>query len=242
MRDSKGNPLDLTAYNTAPAGVVAYAVNVFCPLDPVIPITATIIAPAQGQLSLLLPKAISTEPNIYKVEAWAASDKGDVLATAVYKEDFLLSVEASLLARANNPNMSLGPITISEVRAQLRDYPELNEYWQQHEYSVEEIVRSIILPIYTFNETPPPVRQYSGANFPYRSQWLDGTVANLMRTASIWLLRNSRTLKYGDGTTESDKDKFDIYYKIAESKWQAYRQFCKDQKVAINLRTPAGIH
>jgi hypothetical protein len=58
----------------------------------------------------------------------------------------------------------------------------------------------------------------------------------------MWMLRNSRTIRYADGTVESDKEKFADYLRIAETKWMLYLQFCKDQKAAINLRTNVGIH
>lgn len=242
IRDAAGNPVNLSAYTTPPAGVIAYFSDVFCPAGDVYSAVSSVSDAVGGVITITIPVGVTQRPGIYKAEFWLVTDNTQPLTTARIKDETLVSVESSLMLRAQNLTQDPGPLTIGEVRMQLRDYPELNEYWRQHEFSVAEIVHSMIQPIYMWNETPPPIAKYNGTTFPYRHQWLEAVTANLMRTASAWLLRNARTIKYADGMTESDKDKYDQYLKLAEMKWQNYKQFCMDQKYAINLREIPGIH
>jgi hypothetical protein len=244
MRDGNGVPIDMAAlgYDEAPYGVWVLLSNALCPHAPVyVSASAAVSSGDPTSVVFAIPPQAAAIPGIYLAEIWIVSDIDEPETTGVIVNKALVSVEASLLSRKLG-NTTPGPITVQEVRLQLRDFPELNTYWQQREFSLAEVVHSILQPIYVWNETPPDVIRYDAGNFPYRNKWLEAAAANLMRIAANWLVRNSRTIKYGDGMTESDKDKFQAYYTLSEAKWQEYKQFCADQKVALNLRSGVGIH
>jgi hypothetical protein len=246
LRDANGNPINLTPYITAPAGVRVYIANALCPGAPITTINATVVNPLTGQISFVVPPELYRVPGIYTAEIIGFTDSSDVFSTAGVRDSFLLSIEGSLLTRldASNTGMSMpGPITLGQIRMQLRDGPVANEYWQNYEFSPAEIVHSLLLPIQLWNSTNPVVAKFDASNFPYRQQWLDATVANLMKISALWFLRNSRTIKYADGTVDgSDKDKFNYYYQVSEQKWKEYEAWCIQTKVIANLRSNAGIH
>jgi hypothetical protein len=240
LRDSSGVPVDLSGFIDAPALIKAYVANALCHDSKIEHVNATIEDAEIGKIKFNLPASIGMNPGIYEAEVWAAEDSANFQGSVKFQNTFLISIERSLLARSAG-SIAVGPITIGEVRMQLRDFPQLNEYWNNNEFSTAEIVHSLIQPIYVWNETPPPVIKYSASSFPYRSKWLDATTANLMRTAAAWLLRNHRTIRYADGTVDSDKDKYREYLQIAENKWAEYKVFCATEKLAINMRTPPSI-
>lgn len=242
FKDSNGQPIDLSAYAAEPAGIKAYITNALCTQATIYEATATFLDATTGKITVNIPSDISNYPGIYRAEIWVGSDITVDPPIFVYRDTQLISIEQSLYSRTITGSNVMGPLTINEIRLQLRDFPELNEYWRRNEFSVAEMVHSMLQPIYTWNETPPPIAKHTAATFPFRQQWLEATSANLMKTAAAWLLRNHRTLKYADGTTETDKDKYSQYLAIAEQKWAKYEQFCFSQKVAINLNSRPGVH
>lgn len=242
FRDKSGNPIDLASFADEPKGIRVLLADAFCPCAKVYSADGTVDTGVTGRITFQMPTEVAQRPGIYTTEMWALTNVENLLGSGKYRESTITSVEPSLMLRFTETNNDPGPITLNQVRLQLRDFPGVNEYWQQHEFSAAEIVNSMLLPIQAWNSTPPAVASYNGTNFPYRYEWLEGITANLLKTAAMWMLRNSRTIRYADGTVESDKEKFADYLRIAETKWMLYLQFCKDQKAAINLRSNAGIH
>ncbi len=136
--------------------------NALCPCQPVK--GELIFAdPANGNVCAVVPPRIANSPGIYQVEAILASNKGN----PVIKESMLLSVERSLLGRftgSGSAGQGAGPLTLGEIRTQLRDFPALNTAWDTAEFSDKEIVHALLQPVMAFNEMPPRGAAFTANN------------------------------------------------------------------------------
>lgn len=184
-----------------------------------------------SRLCFTVPEYVANNPGIYTAEMviYDAANRPQA------SDSTLVSVERSLHLRTIAPgNTQRGPLTIGEIRTQLRDYPVLNSYWQNVEFSDAEILHAITEPIRCFNETLPRVLSYGPSSFPFRHHWLQAVCASLLRISATSYMRNSRRITYGDNKTSDDKDKYSAYAQMAEMKWREYQAFCSQQQITAN--------
>lgn len=187
----------------------------------------TISEPAtNGVACFAIPKKLAAAPGIYHVEWRFRNESGDVAAF----ERSLLSIEPTLSQRQAHKR-PLGPITIGEIRMRLRDFPSLNEYWNEYEFNDAEIIRAIVDPVQAYNEMIPFTKTYSPETFPFHYQWLEAVTARLLILGGTWYLREERDVKYADGKVDSNRGKGRTMIQLGESMWQRYREFCHQQKV-----------
>lgn len=126
------------------------------------------------------------------------------------------------------------PLTISDVRLALRDYPDCNELLDDYEFSAREIMDCIREPVDYWNEALPPVSPFTVSNFPFRQHWLNAVIACLLRRIARWYDRNR--LQYSAaGVSVDDRNKGPVYKADAQQMWQEYTQWVTQKKVAINI-------
>lgn len=241
FRDGMGNPLDLVSIMPLPEDApdperkphMVLIQDALCSAGRPVKVEATIATGTDGQVCFEIPAGVTDRPGIYNTEMLLFDLQGRPYA----KDSTLVSVERSLLRDYDNGRrQGDGPLTLGEIRMQLRDYAGLNSAWDNAEFSDAEIVHAILQPIREFNETLPRVLGFTASNFPWRQKWLDGVTATLMRMAANWYMRNSRKIQYGDGKTSDDKNKAAEYLQLAEVKWLEYRRFCEMEQVVANYR------
>lgn len=175
-----------------------------------------------------LPDSILDRPGIYLVQSAIMSGGRP---TSI--QELLVSVEPSLWTIGTDYAAAMGQLTIDRVRVQMRDAPG-GGLVDGYEYSVREIINSLMRPIEFWNSCPPPAFHiYSPAQFPYTYQWLEGTCANLMRTSAIWYLRQSKKMSYSGGLTTDDRDKHGEYLRLAEAMWTKYEMFVREMRLAL---------
>jgi hypothetical protein len=249
FRDGSGTPVDLLAYldevelpppaddddEPSPPPSTAHRVHfadAVCGAGRIITVDGEIDEDGDpSRVCFTVPDSVANHPGIYQAELIVVDAAGRPQAS----DSTLISVERSLHLRTLRPGDSLrGPLTLGEIRTQLRDFPVLNSYWQNVEFSDAEILHAIIEPIRCFNETLPRVLSYGPANFPFRHNWLQAVCAALLRISANSYMRNSRRITYGDNKTTDDRDKFSAYAQMAETKWREYQMFCSQQQVAAN--------
>jgi hypothetical protein len=137
-----------------------------------------------------------------------------------------------------------GPLTITEVRLALRDCPGMNFLLDDYEFTETEIMLCIRKPVDYWNEMPPPVGRYNYANFPFRYQWMEATIAQLLKLAALYYARNR--LKYSAGNvTVDDLGRDEEYQKTSAEMWAEYKEFVKIKKIEFNMelgwgRLPGG--
>lgn len=175
-----------------------------------------------GKLLLIPPDIVMTSPGIYNMDIiWT---QGGV----TYQRQSIVSIEQSLLNRALVTGTH-GPLTLSRIRTKLRDWPESNDLLGVYEFSVAEIVSAMLEPIEYYNETPPHSVYYNTVNFPFRNRWLDATVAKLMITSGIWMMRNQSPIQ-AQGLTNDTRDKYFRIIQLGNTLWEDYKKFCLADK------------
>jgi hypothetical protein len=148
----------------------------------------------------------------------------------------LLSVEPSLFALDAT---SYGPITLEEVRLQLRDNAIENDMLDDVEYDNIEILHSMMQPIRFWNEIPPDLIRYNACNFPYHGAWLKATCANLLRISATWYERNNANIS-GGGVSSGRRDKMNSYLAQAKTYDAEWREFVERKKIEINANDMYG--
>lgn len=125
-------------------------------------------------------------------------------------------------------------LTDLDVRIWLRDNnPEANTLLDDFEFTPEEIRTAMTLTVDYWNDRPPYIRNYDYNKFPYRSQLLMGTAANLLFIAAHRYRRNSLTYQAG-GMSIQDQDKYQQYDGAGQKLWQQYQEWVISNKRALN--------
>lgn len=131
---------------------------------------------------------------------------------------------------------------VSQVRAFMRDYPELNRLIAGYESSNRQIVWAILDTLDDFN-TSPPFTNFGISNFPSRSLLVRGVVCSLLE--SIGLLQTRNHLQFTDGGIQvgvNDKTPFiQSWLQLFRNSYESKKE---RQKVAINIEQAwnGGIH
>ena len=178
-------------------------------------------------LSVKLPDSVIDNVGIYKLEYALLVD-----GRPTQIKSGLVSVEPTAWT-AQDPSINT-MVTINRIRTQMRDSVG-GSVIPGHEYSVEEIVHSLLRPIEYWNDCPPPnsIKFANPYEFPYTYQWMEATVSNLLRISATWYLRQSKKMNYGGSVTTDDRDKYPQYLQLSEQLWQRYVAFVREAKLAI---------
>jgi hypothetical protein len=103
--------------------------------------------------------------------------------------------------------MSIAPLSLeqftSEVRAFIRDFPELNRLISGEESSDRMIKYCASLALDEFNTTPP-LSSYTLANFPSRSILMQLSMCHLLTSVGILKSRNRFTYQDSGFSVESE--------------------------------------
>src|SRR6187399_126598 len=209
ITDSNGNPVDICACiaDDGSGNTGKVVVRIKAAMDPCAPIyeiTATVVDCTTGTIRFELPEEVENAPCIYVMEigVYNSADK------LVISNKALLSVEPSLFMGVDY--MGYGPLTLEEVRLQLRDILGENDLLDDVEFDNIDILHSMIQPIRFWNEIPPDLIRYTPCNFPYHGAWLKATCSNLLRVMATWYERNNANLS-GGGVSSGRRDKLNPY-------------------------------
>lgn len=134
-----------------------------------------------------------------------------------------------------------GPLTIPEIRLGLLDINNavnsgapFSNLLDDVEFSDSEIIFAMRRVIDLWNETPPPVQRYSVTTFPFRYNWLQGTVGELLLMGAARYRRNRLDYSAG-GVTINDQSKADEYEGAGRAKLQEFNIWMTRYKLSINM-------
>jgi len=196
---------------------------------------------SEGVFQFALQPRDLPQPGMFLLEFAAYSDpegfssggSEDADPVAELRVSGYLEVSPSLTdySRTNSP------LTIAEVRLSIRDScAQDNFLLDTQEYKPEEIAWAIRRPVDYWNSALPPLRQwYTPVNFPYRYQWLNATVGELMVLAGTNRIRNNLEYSAG-GVSVNDSGKGPDYINLGKSKIAEYQEWVRKEKQAINIR------
>lgn len=261
LRDQLGNPVDVSgcglsagpssrpvssssssssssesSWETTPSEVGAAAVQLrlreyFSP-NPPDKVSAYVVDPGVGLVEAAVPKAVAAAPGVYAAE-WGVFDQagGLTFSTGGY-----LICEPGLFADARSDMPS-----VAEIRTHLRDSgPEDNYLIDDNEYDLGELAASLVRAVMTWNETMSFVRpKYTTYTFPYKSQWINGTIGYLMLLAAHNYDRNLQEYSAG-GTSMRDKAKGNVYLQKGTVMVQEYSNWVKTRKAQLNMEGAYG--
>ena len=132
-------------------------------------------------------------------------------------------------------------LTDLDVRIWLRDNnPEANSLLDDVEFTPEEIRTAMTLTVDYWNDQPPYIGCYDYDKFPYRSQLLTGTAANLLFIAANRYRRNSLQYQAG-GLTIQDQEKYQQYDAAGQTLWQQYKEWVTRNKRSLNAENGFAI-
>lgn len=238
VTDINGVPIDISAPPEQGSGegpvscpVVFIAKESWRARLPNIAVWAQVTDPTEGKVRVPLSRDVLDAAGIFYAQLVAlAPDMMSASATT----DYWLEVAPSLAVR------SRGPITIAEIRMELRDVcGSQNMLLGDVEFSDEEIAFALNKPIEEFNETGVPQANFTSVTFPYRFNWRRATTAYLLQTAAWNYERNNLPYTAGD-VSVSDKDKFATYNREAQRLLLEWRDFITNKKIEINARRAWG--
>lgn len=189
-----------------------------------------------GLVRVDLPSTIYDVPGIWQFDVAVSDDEGYVKII----DHGLLSVERSMFVSTDVTSVLMGPLTLGEIRLQLRDSAIENDLLAEVEFDDAELLHAMLQPINEWNETPPTVALFSASNFPFRYHWLQATVANLLLTASHWYRRNKLQIQTKGGVSDDSKNRDNPYLQTAMLLRQDWREFMQRKKLEINLRLASG--
>ena len=128
-------------------------------------------------------------------------------------------------------------LTDLDVRIWLRDNdPEANFLIDDFEFTPEEIRTAMTLAVDYWNDQPPYIRHYDYDKFPFRSQLLAGTAANLMFIAANRFRRNSLPYQAG-GLSIQDQEKHQQYDAAGQRLLDGYKSWVASNKWAMNAES-----
>jgi hypothetical protein len=194
---------------------------------PITEVAASIVDAATGQVSFVLPSAITAIAGIYRLELGVLNSARKL----IFSDQGLLSVERGQFG--NTLDMS-GPPTLTEIRMALRDSQVENNLLDSYEFSADEVIFSVIRPVMEWNETPPDVRRFNCHTFPWRELWLKGIISYLLQTAVFHYTRNKLNASHG-GLTVADKEKDREYQALASLFRDEWLRGLRAKKVEINI-------
>lgn len=234
IRDEQGQPVDLTQFiedtvggssSLAPLEVKLAASHTFAEDNVAFTIDGEIIDVSTGQVRFIFDQTNTKVPGIF------------VLSIGVfyqgilrYQQIFYLEITPTNFAAGG------GPLTIPEVRMDLMDTcPEANYLLDELEFTDAEIIHAMRKAVDAFNELPPPIGVFTYDTFPYRYNWLKGTVGFLLQMVAHRYRRNKLTYS-ASGITVADQEKFVEYERMGKLLEQEYMDWAQRTKVSLNIR------
>lgn len=112
------------------------------------------------------------------------------------------------MAKPKTPPLTMDQF-VAEVRAYIRDFPELNRIIRGAETSNRMMQYCVILALDEWNTTPP-LASTSLSTFPSRSILLQLTICHILM--SVGLLKSRNKLPYSDGGFSVDTETQDESY------------------------------
>lgn len=190
---------------------------------------------SQGVIRAELPEALVARAGLYQL-SWGIFNHADNLVAV---SDGLLSVERTLFTRADE-SCGMGPPTVRELRMHMLDSGAAdNVLLDDVEFSDEQILLAIRQPVQIWNETPPPIQTFTTQNFPFRFNWKNAIIGQLLIMAAHNYRRNFLQHQAG-GINVADKAKEKEYLAAGQQMMAEYREWLTTTKISINCGLFSG--
>lgn len=203
--------------------------------NPARSLDATIVDAETGAVSVNLPTNMVGLPGIYYGEMALinVTTGNENNPAVVFSNMFYVIINRSTFDTYTGAG---GPPSIAEIRLHLRDSsPNESFLLENLMFDDAEIALAVSRPVQYWNEVPPPLDQvFNTQSFPFRYHWLEGICANLFLMVAEQYRRNQLDYQAG-GMAVNDQNKEANYERAGQTRWQAYREWVRATKAAINL-------
>jgi hypothetical protein len=207
---------------------------------PAVEVEAAVLDPENGKVAAELTAAMVGLPGVYFGEMALVSIPAQESnqPCVVFSNTFFVVIARSTFGDLDYQ----GPPTIAEIRLHLRDSsPQESFLLDNLMFDDAEIALAISRPVMYWNETPPFLDvKYTTQNFPWRYHWLEGICANLFFMVAEQFRRNQLSYSAA-GVSLDDQNKEPNYERAGQTRWQAYQQWVRGIKAAINLESCYGV-
>lgn len=189
-----------------------------------------VIDASTGQVAVTLDPGDTDRPGVYVGEF-------ALVRTVNERQHVLLANQLYVIInRSSWGDNATGPPSIPEIRLALRDSsPGENLLLGTLKFDDAEIAAAISRPIAYWNEVPPHLDayQYTTHTFPFRFHWLEAICGLLFQIAAEQFRANQ--LDYSAaGVTVNDKNKEVPYEQAGMRRWQAWKDWVRGKKAALN--------
>lgn len=126
-------------------------------------------------------------------------------------------------------------LTVADVRAFLFDRcAEDNRLLNSVAFRDDQIMNAMQLAVDEFNATPPDVAYFTTVNFPWKTEWLKGTAAYLLRSEALRQVRNQASYQAGT-VSVNDSDKGPILKQLGDDLYKEWFAWVLAKKRQINI-------
>lgn len=126
-------------------------------------------------------------------------------------------------------------MTVADVRAFLFDRcAEDNRLLASVQYRDDQIMNAMKLTVDEFNALPPCVTHYTTVSFPWKTEWIKGTAAYLLRSEAYRQVRNQASYQTGTMSV-NDSDKGPILSQLGDSLYKEWILWARAMKRQINI-------
>ena len=136
--------------------------------------------------------------------------------------------------------MALSNLNPTDVALFISDKAEKNPLLQGVRFDPEQIDRASVMVVDRFNLTPPMLRPYSVANFPYISLLLTGVCGWLLKGEAVNQASNQLSYQL-DGVVVDDYNKAQVFAELGDAFWKEFLTTAQDIKITKNLSAAFGI-
>lgn len=193
--------------------------------------SATIVDPARGTITFTLPSDVRDKAGIYHGEIALVGTDSNLYAL----NELYVYVEPTHWSDTTYTTPQL-----DDIRMSLRDSSLFeNELLGNLEYDVAEISYAAARTVRYWNETPPPVVNFTTRAFPFLNIWLMGIQVFLFDLIQEFYRRNQFTYSAG-GLSIDDRNKFALYRTAWMDKMQMFQQEVRRVKARINAENSVG--
>jgi hypothetical protein len=234
--DNSGKPLDLSSISNLSNPILKMSEVTFLDKS-VLTVNGTLSDPPTATALFVFDNNITKNTGLYYVDYFINDSSGN---TVLFNRIFL-SIIPTLINTSQVPFM-LGPITSKELLLSLKNSsPNESTLLQQVEFDLSEIVYALRWPIDFWNTSVPDIGiYYTTANFPYRTQWIDAAIGELLSIAAHRYRRDRLPAQVGGIAIDEIEQKTQLYEQAAMLRKQTYMRFVRTRKGFLDMHGGFG--